>query len=575
MIITALIRRVARWALGQPRVGTTRGFGPGLRARGPGPLRAWAAPPRRGPGFLPPTFLVALVLAAVTAVTGARAAAGAASCTRDTGPAGITAARWTDAPGLPPALAQHGFGTLDFTTRDGKRLRAQVYRPSRFDAAHGPVWFVMHGVDRNATRYIGAAAPVAERHQALAIVIEFSRRDFPDTDDYTLGVTTRGHADESAAREGRWRAPEDFVYNEVERVFEAVRSALGGAQRGYHLFGHSAGAQFTHRLLTFVPCARVLGAVAANAGWYTLPAADARQPFGMPYSLRGSALDAADPRALLGAPLTLLLGTRDTTEAATDALVRGTRAAQAQGRNRLARGHHYFDAGRALAQTLGLPFGWRLVLAPGAGHDVAQVIASAGHLLFTPETPVCASSPAEQADRLVIHQVLADPPPGPAGDANRDGQRRARDDEFIEIVNAGSATLCLAGWTLEDASERGGHLFPLGRALAPGQAVVVFGGGVPTGRFGAEVQRATSSHGLALDGGGDVLTLRDAQGSIVTRLSWGDCGGQPCASDHHLGSLRLNGSLVRWPAADGAWRVHRDIAGTPFSPGSRSDGRAW
>ena len=71
----------------------------------------------------------------------------------------------------------------------------------------------MHGVDRNAARYIGAAAPVAERHQALAIVIEFSRRDFPDTDDYTLGVTTRGHADESAAREGRWRAPEDFVYN--------------------------------------------------------------------------------------------------------------------------------------------------------------------------------------------------------------------------------------------------------------------------------------------------------------------------------------------------------------------------
>lgn len=575
MITTALIRRVARWALEHLCVGMTKRFGTQARARGPGPLGVWAAPPRCEPGFLRPTLLVALGLATVTAATGANAATGAASCSRDTGPPGITAARWADAPGLPPALAQPGFGTLEFTTRDGKRLRAQVYRPSRFDAAQGPVWFVMHGVDRNAARYIGAAAPVAERHQALAIVIEFSRRDFPDTDDYTLGVTTRGHADESAAREGRWRAPEDFVYNEVERVFEAVRSALGGAQRGYHLFGHSAGAQFTHRLLTFVPCARVLGAVAANAGWYTLPAAGARQPFGMPYSLRGSAPGATDPRALLGASLTLLLGTRDTTEATTDALVRGTRGAQAQGRNRLARGQHYFDAGRALAQSLALPFGWRLVLAPGAAHDVAQVIASAGHLLFTPETPVCASSPAEQAGKLVIHQVLADPPPGTAGDANRDGQRRARDDEFIEIVNAGGTPLCLAGWTLEETHGRGGHLFPLGRALAPGQAVVVFGGGVPTGNFGAEVQRATSARGLDLDGAGDVLTLRDAQGSIVTRLSWGDCGGQPCATDHHLGSLRLNGSVVRWPAADSAWRVHRDVAGTPFSPGSRSDGRPW
>ncbi len=206
---------------------------------------------------------------------------------------------------------------------------------------------------------------------------------------------------------------------------------------------------------------------------------------------------------------------------------------------------------------------------------MAQVVASAGHLLFAAEAPACTSSPAEQAQKLVIHEVLADPPPGPAGDANRDGQRRARDEEFVEILNTGSAPLCLAGWTLEDASGRGGHLFPLGRALAPGRAVVVFGGGVPTGSFGSEVQRATSTHGLDLDGAGDVLTLRDAQGSVVTRLSWGDCGGQRCATDHHLGGLRLNSSLVRWPAADGAWRVHRDVAGAPFSPGLRSDGRAW
>ena len=503
------------------------------------------------------------------------AAAGAAPCTRDTGPSGIAAARWTDAAAASAALARPGFGTLEFSTRDGKRLRALLYRPSRFDVMNGALWFVMHGVDRDAARYIGAAAPVAERHQAMAIVIEFSRRDFPDTDDYTLGITTRGRADESAAREGRWRAPEDYLYSEVERVFEALRLALGGTQRGYHLFGHSAGAQFTHRLLTFVPCARVLGAVAANAGWYTLPAADAALPFGMPYSLRGSAPAAADPRALLAAPLTLLLGTRDTSEAATDALVRGTRGAQAQGPNRLTRGRHYFDAGQALARSLGVPFAWRVVLAPGAGHNVAQVIASAGHLLFAGEASACASSPAEQAASLVIHQVLADPPPGPAGDANRDGKRRARDEEFVEIVNAGSAPLCLAGWTLEDASGRGGHLFPLGRALAPGHAVVVFGGGVPTGSFGAEVQRATSAHGLDLDGGGDLLTLRDAQGKVARRLSWGDCSGAPCATDHWHGDLLLNGSLVRWPAADGAWRVHRDVAGTPFSPGVRSDGRAW
>ena len=351
-----------------------------------------------------------------------------------------------------------GFGTLEFTTRDGKRLRAQVYRPSRFDPLNGSLWFVMHGVDRDAARYIGAAAPVAERHQALAIVIEFSRREFPDTDDYTLGITTRGRADESASREGRWRAPEDFVYNELERVFEAVRRSLDGAQRGYHLLGHSAGAQFTHRLLTFMPCARVLGAVAANAGWYTLPAADAAQPFGMPYSLRGSAPGASDPRALLAAPLTLLLGTRDTSEAATDALVRGTPGAQAQGRHRLARGHHISKLVKHSRARSAYPL---------RGGSRSRPAPATTWRRWSLRPAICCSrlkrrrahrAPAEQAQKLLIHEVLADPPPGPAGDANRDGQRRARDEQFVEILNNGSAPLCLAGWTLEDASGRGGHL---------------------------------------------------------------------------------------------------------------------
>lgn len=502
---------------------------------------------------------------------------GAAACTRDTGPAGIAPARWSDADQARGALARHGFGQLEFVARDGNRLVAHIYRPSRFDPTNGPLWFVMHGVERNAEHYIDIAAPVAERHQALAIVIEFSREHYPASEDYTLGITTRGRADARAAREGRWRAPEAYSYNEIERVFEAVRLALGGQQRGYYLFGHSAGAQFTHRLLTFVPCARVLGAVAANAGWYTLPTADAEQPFGMPYSLRGGPPDAMDPRALLAVPLTLLLGARDTEDADDDPNVRGTPAAMAQGAHRLARGRHYFETGQSLARSLGTPFAWRLHLAPGAGHDVRQVTASAGYLLFAARTESpCAPSTVDQADRLVLHEIMADPPPGTAGDANRDGVRRTQDEQFIEIVNAGDAPLCLAGWTLEDASGRGGHLFPLGRALAPGKAVVVFGGGVPTGAFGdADVQRATARRGLNLDSASEVLTLRDANGATVERLSWGGCGGLACATDHWPNDLRLNGSLVRWPTPDGGWRVHRDVAASAFSAGLRIGGQAW
>jgi len=136
--------------------------------------------------------------------------------------------------------------------------------------------------------------------------------------------------------------------------------------------------------------------------------------------------------------------------------------------------------------------------------------------------------------------------------------------------------VCLAGWTLGDAHEAERHVFPLGAALAPGRALVVFGGGVPTGGFGgASVQWAAFNGRLHLSNAGDVLTLRDAGGAQAKRLSWGDCAGGPCASEHHGGALGIEGSLVRWPELTGTWRAHAEVAGARFSPGVRADGTAF
>jgi hypothetical protein len=91
--------------------------------------------------------------------------------------------------------------------------------------------------------------------------------------------------------------------------------------------------------------------------------------------------------------------------------------------------------------------------------------------------------------------------------------------------------VCLSGWALGDVKNPERHVFPLGRALPPGGTLLVFGGGVPTGRFdGAQVQWATA--GLGLRNEGDVVTLRDRADVIVRQVSWGDCAGAPCAVDH-------------------------------------------
>ncbi|MDR4653266.1 MAG: lamin tail domain-containing protein [Nitrosomonas sp.] len=498
-------------------------------------------------------------------------------CNRITGPTGITTASWSDPEHAQIALLNSGLKKTRFVTRDGNPLNVYIYRPSSFDPAHGPIWFVMHGIKRNADYYAQVAASVAERHRALIIAIEFSRRYYPASEDYTLGITTHGRTGVQALREKRYLKPDAYLYLEIERVFEAVRLALGGDQQGYYLFGHSAGAQFTHRMLTFVPCARVLGAIAANAGWYTLPVADNRKKFGMPYSLRGSPIESLNPDALLSSPLMLLLGTKDTKGPDKDRNVRNTPAAMAQGSHRLARGQHYFKTGQSLARKLHTSFAWQLFLAPGAEHDVQQVIASAGYLLFAPKTePPCLSSTANESGGIVFNEIMADPPADAMGDANRDGVFHVKDEQFIEIVNTGNTSVCLTGWRLEDINQQAVHLFPLGRELASGKALVVFGGGIPTGEFGgAIIQRSTATNGLHLNPNGGTLTLRDTQGKLVRQFSWGNCGGKVCSTDHWRGHLRLKSSIVRWPGADSQWRIHNQVASEAMSPGFKSNGDFW
>lgn len=469
------------------------------------------------------------------------------------------------------------FGRVVFAARHGNHLTAHTYRATRFAPASGHIWFVMHGASRNADAYVRAAAPVAERHAALVIGIEFDAERYPSSEAYTLGVMRTGTPYTRSYDPAAWRDLHSYVYSELEHVFEAARDLLHGEQDGYYVFGHSAGAQFTHRLLTFLPHARVLGAVAANAGWYTMPlhgnGRDASDF--MPYGLRGGPVQETDLCALLTAPLALLLGETDVATPEQDDLLRDSGPAMSQGSTRLARGQAYFAAGQAQAAALGIRLGWQLHVVPG-GHDKEQMLPSAGHLLFAPDVKPCTPSLASRARAVVITEIHADPAAGLAGDANGDGRRDPQQDEFVEIVNTGTEPVCLCGWTLTDAQEPSRHRFPLSGPLPPGGAVVVFGGGVPTGSFGGTaVQWAAFDGQLGLSNAGDVLTLKDHEGTVVSRVSWGDCGGAECATDHITGGLGIGASVVRWPETGGSWKNHSELRSSRWSPGTRVDGSAW
>lgn len=159
-------------------------------------------------------------------------------------------------------------------------------------------------------------------------------------------------------------------------LFADVRKRYGMETERFGLYGHSAGAQFVHRFLLFVPDAPIDRVVAANAGWYTMPDFTAEYPYG----LRNSTVEEEALNALLQRRLTVLLGDADTLTDQDN--LRQTPEAAAQGPHRYARGHRFFEVARDQAERLGIPFSWQLVTVPGADHDNARMApAAVRHLL--------------------------------------------------------------------------------------------------------------------------------------------------------------------------------------------------
>lgn len=102
------------------------------------------------------------------------------------------------------------------------------------------------------------------------------------------------------------------------------------------------------------------------------------------------------------------------------------------------------------------------------------------------------------------------------GDANGDAYRHAEEDEFVEFMNLDTKPIDMSGWYLiDDLGPR--HVFPDGTILQPGQVLVVFTAGIPTGKFGGAMVQVSSSGRLALSDEGGPFSLV-ASGSVVREI---------------------------------------------------------
>lgn len=270
------------------------------------------------------------------------------------------------------ALALPGAGSfpLAISGREGgaRQIAVYFYRPVSF-SHDAPILIVMHGTKRNAADYRDTWTTLADRGRCLVVCPEFTKRAFHRTA-FQLG----GMVD----ADGSPRPRRDWTFGVIEQLFDVVREATGNASSGYHLYGHSAGSQFVHRLALFLPEARFKAAVAANAGWYTMPTPTQ----GFPYGLAETGISADDLLRALGRRLIVVLGERDVHS--DDPYLRNSSGARRQGQNRFERGLAFYAAAQVEAARRGVPLAWELVTVPGAAHVDGEMAPAAARALFAP-----------------------------------------------------------------------------------------------------------------------------------------------------------------------------------------------
>jgi hypothetical protein len=269
---------------------------------------------------------------------------------------------------LSPLVAAPGPASLPYfdPAFPNQRLVLHAARPADWNPGR-PVVFIHHGVARNGRDYRDYWLAHVDPGAMLAIAIEFPETSFPEYLWYNFGNLH--------AKDGTRNPRDQWTFGIDTRLFAALRAQGITATNRYGLFGHSAGGQYVHRMLSFGYREQVAVAVSANAGTYAMPDLGTDWPWGL-----GATEATADTLpAFLAFPLTVMAGTEDT-KTTGRFFPKGPKSLR-QGATRYARAHTYLAAARKAASEQAAALAWRVIDVPGVGHDGKRMSAAAAPLI--------------------------------------------------------------------------------------------------------------------------------------------------------------------------------------------------
>lgn len=246
------------------------------------------------------------------------------------------------------------------------------YIPLKGEQGDMPIIFVFQGADRGYKYLIEAWKKEAESKNFMVFVPQFDQDKFPNSDYQEVGIMDKQHLHLKPLKE--------TTPPLIDKMFEFVQQHTLTRQKTYRIFGHSGGGQFVQRFMLFHDSPYVDRAVISSPGWYTFP--DFAQDY--PYGVRNVPQVTPERlRSYLGKDIIVQLATADTLR---ESFLRKTPEAEAQGRNRLERGHQFFKYLQRVSHRSNIPLRWRKVVVPDVDHNSVEMGMAAVPLLLEPSS---------------------------------------------------------------------------------------------------------------------------------------------------------------------------------------------
>lgn len=230
------------------------------------------------------------------------------------------------------------------------------------DIKNLPILFSFHGASRNASSYRNYWIEMANENNFMVFAPEFDDINYEGGDKYNLANIFDDGDNPSI---DTYNSPDTWTISIIDQIFDYIVNEIQGNQTSYNAWGHSAGAQFLHRFILYLPNSKLNVGVSSNAGWYTVP----DNSFDFPYGLFNSQLNDSTLTDAFSKKLYVHLGENDNNPNSSG--LRHNDVVDLQGLNRYDRGNFFYQKSLTKAESINAIFNWIKIEVPEIDHSAS------------------------------------------------------------------------------------------------------------------------------------------------------------------------------------------------------------